>query len=377
MRAPSLPVDIWLIIFDYIDAAHNVLDDIDADSLTVLWCIVRNVSPRLRDCIDEYFRRGVLRSMLVDLSYSNINLHGGPAFAHLHVPLRFSHLSADGTKVVMRQMAYLSSSNGRIHTGSVHGWVPFAERYAAEISKPKPQLVRGGRLWSVSASPAWEKEHLNMRNTLAGDGKTKYLASLRDHTSIGRGYRPPHYIKIREAVNDTELIDLAIDVEAREISFDWRQTFALFFVEQHFIMLAEGSPAKQRAYDPDLAAAASRAQASMHMHDSWNSNSRHARRKRLQSWMVDNKHRMTPEDRLKAEDRVERTKQQVRRNLRHENLRELGQDDLRREEEENVPEQCAEDLPYLLQWPWVHEDTYMAPRKPVQFKCATRGCLIM
>ncbi|KAJ4985661.1 hypothetical protein SVAN01_08836 [Stagonosporopsis vannaccii] len=376
MIARSLPVDIWLIIFEYIDAAHNVLDDIDVDSLTVLWCIVRNVSPYLRDCIDEYFRRGVLQSILVDLSYSNINHHGGPVFNLLDVPLRFSHLSPDGTKAILRQMAYHSIGKGLIYPGSVRGWVPFAERYAAEICRPKPQVVRG-KTEGISAPPAWEREHLDMRNRLAGGAKTIYLAFLRDHTSIGRGYRPPHYIKIREAVNDTELVDLAIDLEAREISFDWRRTFALFFVEQRFIMLAESSLAKQRTYDPDVVAAANRAQITMHMHDYWNSNSRRARRKRLQPWVNDNKHRMTPEDRLKAEDRVEHSKHQIRRFLRLEKLREPVQDDFSREAEEKVPDKCAEDLPYLLQWPWVHDDTYMAPRKPVRLKCAVKGCSSM
>src|SRR5690242_19651575 len=176
MTTPSLPVDIWLIIFEYIDAAYSVLDDIDADSLTVLWCVIRNVSPYLRECIDEYFRRAVLQSILVDLSYSNINHHGGPAFAHLHTPMRFSHLSPDGRRAIMRQMAYRSISNGRMYTGSVRGWVPFAERYAAEICRPKLQVVRGGKAGSVSALPAWEEEHLIMRNTLAGEGKANYLA---------------------------------------------------------------------------------------------------------------------------------------------------------------------------------------------------------
>ncbi|KAJ8111944.1 hypothetical protein OPT61_g5587 [Boeremia exigua] len=375
--APSLPIDIWLIIFDYIDAAHNALDDIDADSLTVLWCIVRNVSSHLRGCIDEYFRHGVLQNMLIDLSYSNMNHHGGPAFAHLHVPMRFSHLLPHGTRAVFRQMAYSSHGFERMHTGSVRGWVPFAERYAAETHQPKPQLVHRAKARNVSQPPAWEKEHLNLRNTLAGDSKTNYLTSLRDHTSIARGYRPPHYLKIREAVNDTELVDLAIDVEAREISFDWRRTFSLFFVEQRFIMLAESNLAKQRTYDPDLVAAASRAQASMHMHDYWNSNSRRARRKRLQTWVNDNKGRMTPEDRLKAEDRVERTKNQVRRILRRDNLCELALGDFTRELEEKVPDKCAEDLPYLLQWPWVQDDTYVTPRRPIQLQCGPKGCLIM
>lgn len=377
MTLPCLPVDIWLIIFDHIDATYNVLDDIDADSLTVLWCIVRNASSYFRDCIDEYFRHGILQSTLIDLSYSSINYNGGPSFAHLHLPMRFSRLSSDGTRAVFRQMAYRSSGSSRTHMGSIRGWLPFAERYSAEVRKPKPHVERGRWANSVSGKPAWENEHMKLRNALVGEEKTDYLASLRDHTSIGRGYRPPHYIKIREAVNDTELADLAVDIEAREISFNWRSTFASFFVEQQFVMFAERALSKQRTYDTDLVAAADRLRASMHMHDHWNSNYRRARRKRLQAWVAEDRRRMTPEDRLQAEDRVERTKQQVRRNLRYENLRELATDDFTWEMEEVVPDQCADDLPYLLQWPWVHDNMYLTPRKPLQLKCGPRGCHIM
>ena len=255
--------------------------------------------------------------------------------------------------------------------------MPFAERYSKEVLRPKLRVVGRGKAKSAMAPPAWEKEHIGLRNALVGEEKTSYLAALRDHTSIGRGYRPPYYLKVREVVNDTELTDLEVDCEAREVSFDWTRSFALFFTEQRFIMLAEGNHGKQRVHDPDLVAAAARTQASMHMHDSWNSNTRRARRKRLQPWVSDNKHRMTPEDRLRAEDRVERAKHQVRRNLRHENLRELTLADLEREMEEIVSEDCAEDLPYLLQWPWGHDDMYVVPRKPVQIRCGTKGCSIM
>jgi hypothetical protein len=376
MTPPPLPVDIWLLVFAQINANHTVLDDIDADSLTLLWCIVRNVSPYLRDCIDEYFRHGVLQKSLIDLSYSNMNHHGGPAFTHLHLPMRFSHLSTEGSRAVFRQMAYSSHSSGHRHGGSVRGWVPFAERYCQETRKPPP-VVHWGKAKSATGPPAWEKEHLGLRNTLAGEDKADYLTALRDHTSIGRGYRPPYYIKIREAVNDTELIGLAIDCEAREISFDWRRTFAMFFREQRFIMLAEAISGKQRVHDPDLVAAAGRTQDSMHMHDYWNSSTRRARRKRLQPWVAENRHRMTPEDRLKAEDRVERAKHQVRRNLRCDNLRELTPADFERESEENVPEKCAKDLPSLMQWPWGDDNMYVAPRKPVQFDCGLKRCCMM
>lgn len=385
MSTPSLPLDIWFIIFEYVDAAYDVLDDTDADSLTILWRIVRNVSPYLRDCIDEYFRRGVLQNMLINLSYSNINYYGGPDFAHLHIPMRFSHLSLDGTRAVFKQSRYRDLDRGRMHAGCIRGWVPFVERWCIETRTPKPQVTHREKAKASTGPPAWEDEHLNLRNTLTGLDKTSYLASLRDHTSIGRGYRPPYYVKLREAVNDTELVDLAVDIEAREISFDWRRTFALFFVEQRFIMLAERDTGTRAVYDTDLAAAIRRTvrpsgcthAGRMHAQDHWNSSHRLARRKRLQPWVLDNKHRMTPEDRAKAEDRVEYTKDRIRRRLRHDNLRELELPEFCQEWDEVVPQACAQDLPYLLQWPWVHEDTYMAPRRPVQLKCGMRACSMM
>ncbi|KAF3036454.1 hypothetical protein E8E12_005779 [Didymella heteroderae] len=375
MSAPSLPLDIWLIVFEYIDAAYNALDDTDADSLTILWCIIRNVSPYLRDCIDEYFRHGVLQKLLINLTYSNINHYGGPGFAHLHVPMRFSHLSSNGTKVVLHQCGYRDLDRGRVHSGCIRGWVPFMERWCGEMRKPKPQVIHREKAKAPTGLPAWEKEHLNLRNTLSGPEKTNFLAALRDHTSIGRGYRPPFYLKLREAINDTELVDLAVDIEAREISFDWRRTLALFFVEQRFIMLAERGVGKRLLYDADLVAAMGRTTNGVHMQDYWNSSHRRARRKRLQSWVRDNMHRMTPEDRAKAEDRVEHTKDRIRRRLRNENLRELPE--FCQEWHEVVLQACAEDLPYLLQWPWIHEDTYITPRKPVQLKCGFKGCSLM
>lgn len=218
---------------------------------------------------------------------------------------------------------------------------------------------------------------MTLRNTLTGAHKTYYLASLRDHTSIGRGYRPPYYLKLREAVNDTELVDLDGDGEAREISFNWRHTFALFFVEQRFTMLAERGISRRAVYDTDLVAAMSRTANGTHAQDYWNSNCRRARRKRLQPWVQVNKHRMTPEDRAKAEDKVEYIKDRIRRRLRHENLHELELFEICQEWQEVVPQACADALPYLMQWPWVHEDTYMVPRKPVQLKCGSKGCLVM
>ncbi|KAF3049749.1 hypothetical protein E8E11_005141 [Didymella keratinophila] len=187
MSAPPLLLDIWLNIFDFVDAAYHVLDDTDADSLTLLWCTVRNVSPYLRDCIDEYCRHSVLQSMLIKLSYSNISYYGRPDFTHLHVPMRFSHPSSDGTRAVFRLSGYRDPTRGRVLSGCTRGWVPSAERWCVKMRKPEPQIAHRERAKACTGAPVWEAEHLNLRNALTGVDKTNYLASLQDHTSIGRG----------------------------------------------------------------------------------------------------------------------------------------------------------------------------------------------
>ncbi|KAF2133379.1 hypothetical protein P153DRAFT_156077 [Dothidotthia symphoricarpi CBS 119687] len=355
----ALPVDVWLLVFDNID------------DLDLLWSVVRNVSHFLRGCVEEHFRHGVLRTALVDLHYSTVHSHSGPSFSYLHLPMHFSRLSSDGTRAIFRQMAY--THYPRLAAGgSVRGWVPFVERYCEETLKSMPVVLH--KRSSTKAPPLWEQEHFDLRNTLAGEDKTSYLSELRDHTSIGRGYRPPYYIKISEHINDTELVSLEIDCEAREISFEWRRTFSAFFQERHFIALSGKNMGKKRAYDDDVSLAAARLgydlakQSNVAAYDA-----RRARRKRLQPWVVKNKHRMTPDHRWKIENAVECEKFHVKHNMHRGNLRELKPEELVCEE--LVPERCADDLPYLLMWPWGGEDTFFTPRKPVE--CSPSCCTVL
>jgi hypothetical protein len=58
MTPSALPVELWLLIFDY-------LSDHD-----VLWSTVRNVCSHLRICIDEFFRYAVVPNTLVALHYT-------------------------------------------------------------------------------------------------------------------------------------------------------------------------------------------------------------------------------------------------------------------------------------------------------------------
>ena len=198
--------------------------------------------------------------------------------------------------------------------------------------------------------------------------KKNYLFSLGNMTSIGRGDRPPFYIKIFDDVNDSDLVDLVVDCAKSEVSFNWRETYALFFREQNFAARAYNHPGKRRVYDEDLVAVSSRYDFNQNRHN----HKARARQKRLKSWTAQNKHRMSPEMRLMTEYRVDAEKIRMQRFLNHENL------DLVQEREvdvtdEIVPEKLAEDYPAFLFWPWSNEDGfYISGRSPLsRLNCCT------
>ena len=276
-------------------------------------------------------------------------------YHYIHVPLAFDHFSDDKTRVVLGQRAY-KQNDSHSYSGSIRGWVPFMERYCEETRKPKP-IVINKRKMSMGA-PLWESNHLQWRNTLTTDRKTAYLSSLRDMISIGRGDRPPYYIKVDDDVNDSELVDLRIDCDSHQISFDWRATLSKFFLEQEFVARAYSSTAKQRVYDADLASASRRWFNNLNWNNSHLDHSLRARQKRLVPWVAENKRRMSTEMRLWVEHNVDFEKIRVQNILTHENLREA---DYREEEAEVVPTRLADDHPDLLFWPWGDEHGFYLP----------------
>lgn len=358
---PALPVDVLLLVF-----AH--LGD-----LSLLWATCRGVSHFWRACVDEYFRHGIIQSACVDLHYPDFHTRPGPFNTYVHVPMAFSRLSADGVRAVFQQREYKQFSGLRTH-GSVRGWVPFAERYCSETHAPKPRVLTKGTPGAnkpSDAAPLWEQAHSCWRNTLSGNDKTTYLSLMRDMVSIGRGDRPPFYLRIADDINDTDLASLEIDCARREISFDWRATFSLFFRELDFVARADkSSSSRKRIYDEDLAAVATRYFLNQNRYNHTVDAVR-ARQKRLAPWVAKNKHRMSPEVRLMAEHRVQLEKTHLQQFLYRDNLREVEADDV----DEIVPARLADDHPDLLFWPWGDEDRFFVPKK--RHTCGPHKCVIL
>lgn len=342
-----LPLEIWLIVFDFIQDCN------------VLWSGVRNVSNYLRACVDEHFRITILPNCLVFLIYSTIHTAPGPWYVAMHMPMQFTRLAEGGTHAVFRQMQL---KHGTLNTrnGSVRGWLPFVERYHEEIGKPAPRAIsKGPRTGDI---PLWEQEHIQLRTTLEPSDKSMYLNQLSGHICIGRGDRPPYFIRLAKYAHDTELVDLVIDCDAREVSFDWRQTLSAFFMERQFMVLAR--PGKMRVHDKALDSAAKSLDGipgdtrfkERHL-DQW----RRARRKRLRTWVARNKHRMSNEHRLMVEDRVEISRQFILSELcSSDNMIELPGENMG---EEIVPVRCADDHTDLMMWPWAADNAWFSARR--------------
>lgn len=380
----------------------NVVSGVDEGAgpnfdLDTLWSIIRNVSQHLRHCVDEFFRRSVLRETVINLTYSTIHSAPEPPYRYIYLPMQFSHISEDGTHAVFRQARYTYHNPNESYNanGSVRGWVPFIERYCRETEKPAPIVMN--KSISAPGKPLWKKTHPTSRS------REKHSATLRQQTSIGRGDRPPYFILFDKHVHDTELVDLRIDCSTRTISFNWRLTFSAFFKEAHFVALAMQDPGGLQIHDEALTDFEKNDMAlwrTRGIHrprrttytDAW----REARRKRLAGWVTKNKKRMSLEHRLMTEGSVghgrDLTMSQFHvssdmaylSHFRHvvpqervrvsELLSELHDDDV--DTEEIVPERCASDCRDLTMWPRTRSQRKEAEYSPPP-KIYRQPCVVM
>ncbi|KAF2661157.1 hypothetical protein K491DRAFT_479688 [Lophiostoma macrostomum CBS 122681] len=352
--ARPIPLDVWLLVFD------------ELNDLNALWSACRNVSRFLRACVDEYFRHGVLQNTFVNLMYSDINTRLGPQYQFIHIPLVFDRFSDDGSRAVFQQRIYREIHPHK-YQGSVRGWVPFIERYHKEIGQERPVILNKSR--ATSRLPRWEREYDMWKKTLHSELKKDYLLIMAYFTSIARGDRPPFSLKVGDLINDTDLVDIVVDCKQREVSFNWRQTYANFFREQNFCAHATKRSSTTRVYDKDLEQAGRRYSLVVdEMPDSFVQ----ARRKRLAPWVEKNKDRMSPEIRLWTEIGVAGEKARIKDFLRHENLAPWRPETDTSVMEEEVPEKLAKDHPDILFSPWIDPDGQHLRPVPVMCMCLRR-----
>ncbi|KAI8941855.1 hypothetical protein NX059_003053 [Plenodomus lindquistii] len=179
----SLPPEVWINVFRY----HT--------DYTHLWLTCRAVSSSLRACVEYAFAEHFLDSVRIDWQLERYNLGGKSRRPELPVTFdrrRLQRVDAEaiGPKHNAKDMAIFRDK------------------------RPKSE---------VTAASATGKK-----------ARQEYDRVMKRWEENVRGYKPemPNYtISIQGIVNDTPLPGLTIDVDKREVSFEWKPMLQLFYRE--------------------------------------------------------------------------------------------------------------------------------------------------
>ena len=173
-HCPSLPPELWIRILTY------------NTDLTHLWTACRHVSSTFRAYTEQVFAESVIRNTYIDFHLERYNLGG-------------------------------KSKRPEIPTSF--------QRFELGV-----KLEDGGRDRTI----VWFRDK-RRKCDIAGGKKKEYDRIMARWDDNVRGLKPqmPNYtIRVGDLVNDTALPDLASSIPDREISFDWRRMYTLFFREQ-------------------------------------------------------------------------------------------------------------------------------------------------
>ena len=171
-RCPSLPPEVWINVFSYhTDLAH-------------LWLACRRVSSTLRACVEYAFAEYFLYDVCIDFQLEKYNLGGRSK--RPEVPVTFDRLG----KCSDKEMAWFSDKRPQDTIRDGNG----------NATKAQEHLIKTMRRWEENVH-GWKPE------------------------------MPNYTISICGIVNDTALPGLKINIQEREIRFEWRKMLHLFFRE--------------------------------------------------------------------------------------------------------------------------------------------------
>ncbi|KAF2027097.1 hypothetical protein EK21DRAFT_72796 [Setomelanomma holmii] len=167
---PSLPPEVWINVFRYhTDLAH-------------LWCTCRLVSSTIRGCVEYAFAEYFLQDIQIDFQLEKYNLGGKSK--RPEVPAIFDRLGKRSEK----ETAWFRDARPEYPTGKGFG-----------------QKAR---------------QHYE-----------KTLVRWKENVEAYKPEMPNYTITIGGIVNDTALPGLKINIEEREIRFEWRKMLQLFYRE--------------------------------------------------------------------------------------------------------------------------------------------------
>ncbi|KAF2872110.1 hypothetical protein BDV95DRAFT_571488 [Massariosphaeria phaeospora] len=230
---PPLPFEVWLLIF--------AQGDHDDDHVSFLWSTCRNVSHFWRAVVDDIFRAGIVPHTLLTLNYGGLlrydDMHTNRRSGRLYIPMVFDRFTEDGAKAVFQQRVLKKAKLN----GLMRCWLPVVERCYDELESPKPEVLNRSPAHIATRLGEQEQPHFVTERE-----KDRYLKTIQRLTRIGQGDCPPWSIKIGRYFNDSMLVEPVVDCKQRELSFNWKKTFALFFREIDFVYRAHRSLGEDR-----------------------------------------------------------------------------------------------------------------------------------
>lgn len=183
----SLPPEIWINIFRY----HT--------DLTHLWLTCRAVSPSIRACVEYAFAQHFLDCVHIDFQLEKYNL-GGKSIRP-EVPVGFARLKKRGPENL-----------------KVRG-----KRKGQDLGK-EIAIFRDKRAnCEVTGTTGRGKKALQEYD--------RVMKRWEENVRERKPEMPNYTISIGGVVNDTALPGLDIDIEKREVQFEWKPMLQLFFRE--------------------------------------------------------------------------------------------------------------------------------------------------
>ena len=190
---PSLPPELWIRILSY----HT--------DLTHLWMTCRAVSLSLRAYTEQVFAELHLKNTFIDWQLEKYNLGGKSR--RPEIPTSFHRFSGDRHKSL----------------------VYFRDRRDVEDVVPHNESIGNG------------KGKVSVKYQMVMDRWEENVTSIRPEM-------PNYTIEVDGVVNDTEIPSVELDIDDREIAFDWRGMLQAFFKEQERIGVLKKRWVRRRSY---------------------------------------------------------------------------------------------------------------------------------
>ncbi|KAF2816159.1 uncharacterized protein BDZ99DRAFT_566020 [Mytilinidion resinicola] len=206
IRNPHVPEEIWLHILSC------------SRDPNFLWSVCRRVSRSFRSHVDTIFRDKYIKETYIVFNDSI----QARCVRYFRVETTFDRFSEDKTRVFFKDTTEEESDE--------------------EEDEDEDDVFRRHRI-------RIENKHVPQKWKEAMRWYTGPPLGSNNPKELGRVDQPPYMIRVRRDLNDTEIPGLEIDYEKREVSFDWRAMYSMFFREEEYVENKIKKMAQQASVD--------------------------------------------------------------------------------------------------------------------------------